>query len=690
MIYTATLLGLTAGIFATDACADTFVNWMIQPPEKNSISTAEAIIVGLPGDLSSAEIASLGIEVDNIDVTALAHISGGKLTYTPPQPLEAGQHELDVVEYASDGHLIPRGHWTFAVTSAVNQTGAQQNWTVKGNLGATASERIADSNLTPPAPRPFTANGTFDVKAARTMSEWTAEASVNGLYGSDNGVAADAGHAFQPGQIQFALKHNKDSLIFGDQTLPYDNLAISGLSRRGVSAHVGDIPLGTEASVFSMRDSPLVGFNGGLGFSDSNDNVSGALLQSHPLQAAPKALTLLAGYVTGTSPGGNGVSPASTLGSAMMPVNSGSGSAWVVGVNSEIPGSTVRLNSQYAGSTYDFPGVSGQSATLASGNAYSLSLNHSYPLSKQWMLNDNASYQKVGTFFSSLANPTLAPDQRTATIGGTLSGEGLMLAASGGFSEDNTNGNAAIPTVRTLPRSLTVSYGPALPATVTSWLGTPSLSLARQQAHTHNVTQPAGSQVTDSDIVNNNASLNFAYTHVSWQAGWTDGSFRDHTGQQDNTDTFGPTLGLNVSSGSSWSVGLNAQVVDSHDLKQDTHSFDNNYSITAADSILPNKLSAQLTLTINHNIQQVTPGMIPPQLVGNSLTLKTATAQLIWHALPATPLRGGLDVGLSSSWNESSGFNSAALTTQGFSSLATQGYQTFLTLSTTWPIDIGE
>ncbi len=55
---------------------------------------------------------------------------------------------------------------------------AARGWSVKGNVGGTASERVADSNLTPPAPPAFTVNGTFDVKAVRTMSEWSAEASV--------------------------------------------------------------------------------------------------------------------------------------------------------------------------------------------------------------------------------------------------------------------------------------------------------------------------------------------------------------------------------------------------------------------------------------------------------------------------------------------------------------------------------
>jgi len=687
------LLGLSTEIFGAGAFADA-ANWMIRPSAQTNLSASATLTVGVPADLSPAEIAHLGVEVDNIDVTALVHIGKGTLVYNPPQPLEEGQHELRVVEYANDGHMISRGSWIFTIKSSAKTASSSQVWSVKGSVGASASERLAQSNLTPPAPSPFALNGTFDVKVAGPLAEWTAEASVNGLYGSNNGTST-TGQAVQPAQMQVALKRGKDSLILGDQTLPYNNLLISGLSRRGISAQVAGMPLDSEAGAFSLRDSSLAGFYGGLGFTDSNDNVSGAALQSHLFPNSPQALTLLAGYVSGTAPaglsfivpypGGNNSLPPSIPGS-VVPVQSGAGSAWVVSLDSQIPGSTLHLNGQYAGSTFNFPGVPGQSATSAADHASSLSLNYSRPLGEQAALSTNAIYQNVGTFFRSLANPALSPDQRMATASGTLSGHGLQLAASGGFSEDNTDSNPAIATVRTLPRSVTAGYGPTLPVTVTAWLGAPSLSLAWQDARTYNVTQPAGAQLTDSSIVNNNATLSFAYTHWTWQAGLTTGSFRDHTGQQDNTDNLGPTLGLNVTLGNTGSAGLNVQLVNTHDLKQDTHTRDRNYALTVGDSLLSGKLSAQLTLAINHNTQQIVPGMIPPQLVGNNVVLKTATAQLTWHAIQATPRRGGLDVGLSSSWNDSSGFNTAALTTQGFSSLATRGYQVFLTLSTTWPI----
>jgi hypothetical protein len=680
------------------AAVATPANWSIQPPAQASLSPTSSLSLSIPADLTPAQLASLAVEIDQIDVTAIARIGGGTIVYAPPQPLTPGTHELRAVEYAG-GTIVPRGRWSFTV-KAPGEAGPTRGWSVRGSVDATLSERIADSNLTPPAPAAFTANGTFDVKAVRTMSEWTAQASIEGLYGTDNGTSAISGQGLQPAQMQLSLERNKDGIVVGDQTLPFDNLVVSGLSRRGVSGHLVNLPGDTDLTGFSVRDSTLAGFYGGLGVGDSDDLVSGAVVQSHPIAGVPKALTLQAALVGGSTPGGlsavvpypggNSTFPPSTPLGSVTSVQPGSGSAWVVGAASEIPGTMLKLNGQYARSSFDFTAGSGQPATHADDSAYLVAGNYGLPLPAQWTVAVNASYQYVGTYFTSLANQTLPPDRRAATASATLSGHGVALSGSGGFTEDNTDDNASLPTVRSLPRTLNLSYSPPLPTGVTAWLGTPSASLAWQDARTHNITLPAGSQATDSDVVNDTATLNFAYPHFSWQIGMTAGQFRDYTGQQDNTDTFGPTGGINWTFAGSGFAGFNLQLLDSHDLQQDTHTLDRNYALTGGDTFWASRVTAQLTLSINHNTQQVIPGTLPPQLVGNDVVLKTATAQLTWHAIPATRTRGGLDIGLSSAWNESSGLNSSVLTSQGFSALATRGLQTFLTVSSKWPLALGD
>ena len=49
-------------------------NWAIQPPAKASLSPTSSVTVSVPADLSAAQLASLAIEIDQIDVTAIARI----------------------------------------------------------------------------------------------------------------------------------------------------------------------------------------------------------------------------------------------------------------------------------------------------------------------------------------------------------------------------------------------------------------------------------------------------------------------------------------------------------------------------------------------------------------------------------------------------------------------------------------
>jgi hypothetical protein len=162
------LLALAGSVGAGSAWAIPPGSWAIQPPAKASLSPTSSVTVSVPADLSAAQLASLAIEIDQIDVTAIARIGGGSIVYAPPQPLTPGTHALRVVEYAG-GRVISRGEWRFTVSTG--QQGPARGWSVKGSVDVLASERVADSNLTPPTPPAFTANGTFDVKAMRTMSE---------------------------------------------------------------------------------------------------------------------------------------------------------------------------------------------------------------------------------------------------------------------------------------------------------------------------------------------------------------------------------------------------------------------------------------------------------------------------------------------------------------------------------------
>src|SRR5579863_8254624 len=76
------------------AALATPANWSIQPPAQASISPTSSLSLSIPADLTPGELASLAVEIDQIDVTAIVRIGGGTIVYAPPQPLTPGTHEL--------------------------------------------------------------------------------------------------------------------------------------------------------------------------------------------------------------------------------------------------------------------------------------------------------------------------------------------------------------------------------------------------------------------------------------------------------------------------------------------------------------------------------------------------------------------------------------------------------------------
>ncbi len=727
--------------------------WMLHAPSQPQVQASATLRVSIPTGLTPLQLAALAVEVDNIDVTALAGIDDGAISYTPPSPLAPGRHVLQVVEYTSSGQQIAHGSWNFQVAPPsapvpLPPTQTEPSTTrsasvvdasvpygssptasmppalqkadmpatpthLAGSVDASANVRMAQSELASPAPKRVNLSGNLDISLTHPVATWTATGTLAGLYSSNTGTAL-TGQGFQPSEMNLTIARGQDKVVLGDQVLAYNNLLVSGLARRGASASAAWSGGRTAAGAFALRSSAMAGFYGGLGVSNVSDRLVGAILQTSPFTDNPQALILTVGFVSGSSPTNTmaAVPPLGLAGSLMptplgvfgstsppgatvtpgMPrqlaLQAGSGNAWMAGFATQALGGKLQLHAQYAGSSFEFPAALGASNVRAHDHASDLEADFNTPLPDLWTLGAQLGDQRVGTYFRSLANPALAPDQWMLTGVATVSGHSLTMGVNASQTEDNTDDNPAIATVQTRPWGLSASYGPMLPPSVTRWLGTPSLNTSWQSARTSTIALPFGAQSDANRITNGSATLNFIHPHWSWQAGVTNGSFTDLTGLQDNTHNQGPTLGLNVNVGTSLTLGLNAQYLDTHDLKTGSHQRDRNYAFTASDASFGGRVTTQLSFSINHNVQQQISGLLPSLIpAANSTVLKTVASQLQWIVLPATASRGGLNLGLSLAWNDSTGFNAAALTQHGYGALTSRGYQVLLTVSSSWPLD---
>ena len=77
------------------------------PPAGSDAQTAPLRIhvAGIPQDVPQR----LAVELDDIDVTALAALDGSDIVITPAQPIAFGKHTLRLVEYTPDGGIAERG-----------------------------------------------------------------------------------------------------------------------------------------------------------------------------------------------------------------------------------------------------------------------------------------------------------------------------------------------------------------------------------------------------------------------------------------------------------------------------------------------------------------------------------------------------------------------------------------------------
>src|SRR5258708_9362258 len=92
-------------------------------------------VAGIPEDVPQR----LAGETDDIDGTRLAVLDGVDIVVTPAQPLAFGPHRLRLVEYAPDGSIAERGHWSFDIRKSAAFREAQ----FQANVTLNATDRVA-------------------------------------------------------------------------------------------------------------------------------------------------------------------------------------------------------------------------------------------------------------------------------------------------------------------------------------------------------------------------------------------------------------------------------------------------------------------------------------------------------------------------------------------------------------------
>ena len=652
----------------------------------------ETLQLDFPHKLDARARSQLALEMDAIDVTALADAHDSGMSYTPLQALAVGSHQLRLVSYDDRGAMQVHGSWTFNVAAAAVPTtssGAASTPThpptrLRADLALSGSERVADHALSQPVPARFSTDGSAALGMQTQGDRWSTTTEVDLTEAGpaatatavNPGVPGSSQAALQLGQFSFAAQSENVHLVAGDQSLPYNGLVVSQLSRRGLSGRAKVKPLHADIGVFSVRSDVISGFSHGLGVGDRDHRVSGGLFDWHPL-ANPEALDLALAYA-----GGRGAPYG--LASYSTPLQTTpAGNAYGIDLDSQLWQRQVHLHGAVARSTYDFgtPGLprradSARNLSLSYQPASTSNASGAPGVSSVTSL----SYQSTGTYFRSLANPGVTPDMRQWQLSQSLGGSIWSLQGNVGLDADNVDHNALITTVYTRRLQLAASVFPTSSGSP-GWLGTPYYSLSLDASHSRNGARAKSTDPrTDLFISSINASAQFSHTRWNWNLGVMLGRTTDHTGQQDSNRVFGPTLGANLTLGQSGSIGFALQYTDTYDRVLFTHDRNASYNLFASGDLVSGVLNGQLNYSITHTAQAVSQFMGTPQ-PGMSYDTRTLNGSLLWHALPVHTNRVGLDVSLSGLWNHG-GYPTVA----GMPMLPADTYQVFLKVSLVMPL----
>ncbi|MBW2207484.1 MAG: hypothetical protein JRG79_11285 [Deltaproteobacteria bacterium] len=599
----------------------------------------EPVRILLPEDISTEVLQQLGLELDAIDVSAMAVFEDGVIVYVPVQPLSHGLHVLRLVEYAQDGSILERGYWNLDIRQSENYSQAAFN----AAITLTASQRVGDKNIDADPDR-LQGQGGASLGSVIADEGWQVDSRADLIYNSQHEQTPN-GHQLDLGEYLLTGNTESTELRVGHHAVPQNNFTLDNFYRRGISGDIGISSLRSTVTGFSMRSEQITGFNEGLGVGDSDNRVDGVLLHSQPLSNNPERLDLLFSYLDGEGPAGTGTNVA-----GQDSVNTGS--AWSVAIDSALLAQQLRLRGEYSGTDYDFDGKN-TGFNEESDEAWSaLALYTPTPSGTQesplyWSI--GAEHMNVGTFFKSLANTSLSADREMTRLFGSLSLDTWAMESSFAREEDNLDDDALLPTTRTYQGYATLSYSPFDPIpedSFFSWLGTPSHSIALAYIDQEETDTPAGSATPETDNRTDSAQLQSAFMLSTWNwgggFGWN--RFRDYSGASPDSRTLTANMNAAFPVGERvyLSPSVEFQTTKDEDSGVKQHAI--NWGLTAGISFIPEKLDGNFSFTLNQN--KTTNDPLSRQ---DEYTI-LVSGDVVWHWIAARTNRPGFDVSLNGIW----------------------------------------
>lgn len=607
--------------------------------------------VFLPAAVTDERVQWLGLELDGVDISQLVQLEsapdGRVVVVTPPEALAEGAHELRLIEYSSEGDIFERGAWT--VTIATATTPAKVSAGFHANASLSVIQRVADNDL-PDLPGGTQGQGSANLQAAMQRDNWELTANMDLLYDSrgvllqsDGGEQDTATSArgddrdLELGSYLVTGRTQNLSALVGHHALTQQSLLMRNFHRRGISINAATPGQVLAASGFAFRTEPVSGFQYGLGMSNQEHRVAGALTTVRPLSQRPNALALTASYLRGEGQDQVGI------GISGDDLSSG-GDGWSVIAESRTLGNKLQVRAEFAETDFDLDGDGGGFERTVD-DARALLVQYSPWLGTAikgqpatW--NVGVEYQQVGLFFRSLANPTLPSDKEFVRGYTDMQWGGFGMQAQVGREQDNVDDDPLLPKLENDLASVAINYAPQ-PETDAAgnpqvpWYGQANFGITSQYAHQDHVRMPdnfLGFPV-DFRTVYTQATAAFQYPSWYWSTGYGFGKETDATG---NSNARRNEL-IEFTTG--WQPNQWLQLTGQwqYNRAEDQVTLDNTrtwvFNLGAQAAIIPGKLSASANVNLNQDDSS------------NNIVktdIRTYSFDVNWQLLPAKNTRPGL------------------------------------------------
>lgn len=394
------LLGGLLTLHVTPALAQ--VDAQLRTPEAEGFfQPREPLRVALPDDSIPEAPGQLSLELDGMDVSALAQRRQNDWIYVPVRPLAPGHHELRLMFYGDQGEVQELGYWSVEVRHSAGLRSAR----VDGQLDLALSQRVAESDGI--GGDDFRAQGGGYLESELSGDRWQLSSNLD-LIAVDDKSLAIADRRVDLARFQLRGEFDRYHLALGDQQLTSASLIQDGFERRGVSTGAKLPFWNGAASVYQASSRQTVGIDAGLGTDEENNRMTGGQLSFWPWRSDNTQVMIAGEHLSGrvSQPDYGSLDP-----NAEPVVHDGD--AWNLTLDSLFFQRQLRIRLEKAESEYDFDGMD-QGFDPEQGDAWSALLvldpTTSGGDALDWRVGLES--RKMGTWFRSLANRHAPADKK--------------------------------------------------------------------------------------------------------------------------------------------------------------------------------------------------------------------------------------------------------------------------------------